>query len=93
MTSDVPIRVLIADDHLVVRRGIGALLSSLGGVEVVAEAATGAEAIREAQLTRPDVVIKDLQMPQMDGIEATRRLVTLLPEGLAGIVRDDGVEA
>ena len=74
-----PIRVLIADDHLVVRRGIGALLASLDGVEVVAEAATGAEALREAQLARPNVVI-DIQMPLMDGIEATRRLTVLLPD-------------
>jgi DNA-binding NarL/FixJ family response regulator len=80
MSGDAPIRVLIADDHLVVRRGIGALLSSLHGVEVVAEATTGAEAVREAQINHPDVVIMDLQMPVMDGIDATRRLVTLLPD-------------
>ena len=80
MTGPVPIRVLVADDHLVVRRGIGALLSSLDGVEVVGEATTGVEAIREAQLTRPDVIIMDLQMPGMNGIDATRRLVSLLPD-------------
>ncbi|GAA3233049.1 response regulator [Dactylosporangium siamense] len=81
MTADAaPIRVLIADDHLVVRRGITALLTSLPGIEVVAEASTGTQALREAQLTRPDVVIMDLQMPDLNGIEATRRLGVLLPD-------------
>ena len=73
------IRVLIADDHPVVRRGIGALLASLEGIVVVGEAADGAAAVREAQLTRPDVVVMDVQMPGTDGVAATRRLAAVLP--------------
>ncbi len=75
-----PIRVLIADDHPVVRRGMGALLASLDGVQVVGEAADGAAAVREAQLSRPDVVVMDLQMPSIDGVEATRRLAAAVPD-------------
>jgi len=75
-----PLRVLLADDHAVVRRGIAALLSSVGGIEVAGEAATGSEAIREAQLVRPDVVVMDVRMPDMDGVEATRGLAAALPE-------------
>jgi len=74
------IRVLIADDHPVVRRGISALLASLEGIVVVGEAADGEAAVREAQLTRPDVVVMDVQMPGTDGVTATRRLATALPE-------------
>jgi DNA-binding NarL/FixJ family response regulator len=75
-----PIRVLIADDHPVVRRGMGALLASLDGVQVVGEAEDGAAAVREAQLNRPDVVVMDLQMPVLDGVEATRRLAAAVPD-------------
>ena len=67
------IRVLLADDHPVVRRGLRALLGTLPEFEVVGEAVDGEAAIREAQLTRPDVVLMDVRMPGVDGVEATRR--------------------
>jgi DNA-binding NarL/FixJ family response regulator len=75
-----PIRVLIADDHFVVRKGIGALLASLDAFTVVAEAASGADAVREAQLARPDVIIMDITMPVMNGIESTRQLSRAVPD-------------
>ncbi|WP_174550731.1 response regulator transcription factor [Microtetraspora malaysiensis] len=68
------IRVLLADDHPVVRRGLAALLATLPGMEVVAQAGTGREALREIGINRPDVVIMDLRMPVLDGVEATRRI-------------------
>ncbi|MFC4533823.1 response regulator [Sphaerisporangium dianthi] len=70
-----PIRVLLADDHPVVRRGLAALLGTLAGMEVVAQAGTGEEALREVALNRPDVAVMDLRMPSLDGVEATRRIV------------------
>ena len=74
------IRVLIVDDHAIVRRGIRALLSESGGFEIIAEVADGQSAVLAAQETEPDVILMDLLMPGMDGIEATRRIKDHQPD-------------
>ena len=73
------IRVVVADDHPVMRHGLSALLDSLDGVEVVGRAADGAQAVKEATLHKPDVLLLDLQMPGVDGFEALRTLARTLP--------------
>jgi DNA-binding NarL/FixJ family response regulator len=74
------IRVVLADDHPVVRAGLTALLSSLPGIEVVAVATTGREAVREVVTTKPDVAVLDLQMPDLDGFAATREICRVAPQ-------------
>jgi DNA-binding NarL/FixJ family response regulator len=71
------IRVLLADDHALVRNGLRGILEAQDDIEVVGEAEDGAQAVEEAVRLRPDVVIMDIRMPRVDGIEATKRLVAL----------------
>jgi len=75
-----PIRVLIADDHQLVRQGFAALLSVKPGFEVVGQAQNGAEAVAIAQSLNPDTILMDLLMPEMNGIEATREIKGENPE-------------
>jgi DNA-binding NarL/FixJ family response regulator len=78
MTDD-PVRLLIADDHPVFRGGLKMLLDSLDTVELVGEASNGEEAIAMARELQPDVILMDLHMPGVNGIEATREIVTTSP--------------
>ena len=78
--SEPPVRVLLADDQRLVRESLSTLLSLLDGIELVANAADGQEALELADLHRPDVVLMDLRMPRLDGIEATRILGQRRPD-------------
>ena len=75
-----PIRVLIVDDHAILRMGLASLLASKSEIEVVGDASDGPSGIRKALKLKPDVVIMDLMMPGMDGIEATTELLAKAPE-------------
>src|SRR5438309_7944160 len=74
-----PIRVLIVDDHPIFRDGMSSLLRSVPGFEVAGEATTGEEAVRLAAEASPDVVLMDIGMPRMNGIEATRAVLDVCP--------------
>jgi len=71
------IRVVVADDHYLVRRGVRALLDNAEDIEVVAEAENGAQVIELARRHRPDVVVMDISMPEMDGVRATEEVCKL----------------
>lgn len=90
-----PIRILITDDHVVVRRGTQALLATEAEIEVVGEAKNGEEAVAKASQLRPDVILMDLEMPIMDGIEAIRRITNGQPDArilvLTSFATDDKV--
>jgi DNA-binding NarL/FixJ family response regulator len=73
------IRILVADDHEVVRHGLRALLEAQPGWQVVAEAGTGREAVELAEQLRPDIAVLDVSMPELNGLEATRRIRKALP--------------
>ncbi|MGY1695554.1 response regulator [Geodermatophilus sp. SYSU D00814] len=90
---DEPVRVVVADDHPVYRDGLALLLGSVPGLEVVGTAADGAAAVEVVREHLPDVVVMDVQMPVLDGIEATRRIAAEAPS--VGVVvltmsEDDG---
>ncbi|MFD8725633.1 response regulator [Streptomyces sp. NPDC059629] len=74
------IRVLLADDHPLVRQGMRAVLDAVGDIEVAGEAGDGREAVRQAVELRPDVIMMDLQLPGLHGIEATRQIQTQAPD-------------
>ena len=80
-----PIRILVADDHLIIRQGLRLILETQAGFELVGEAADGAEAIRLCVELHPDVVLMDLRMPGMDGLSAIERLRTEQP-GIAVVI-------
>jgi DNA-binding NarL/FixJ family response regulator len=79
------IRVVVADDHPIVRDGLRALFASVDDVDLVAEASTGQQAVRTAVTERPDVIIMDLRMPDLDGVAATAQVTRLAP-GVAVLV-------
>jgi DNA-binding NarL/FixJ family response regulator len=75
-----PITVLLADDHTVVREGLRTLLEAEGDIKVIGEAATGREAVKLAQTLRPAVIVMDIAMPVLNGLEATRQIRKAIPD-------------
>ena len=75
-----PLRILIVDDHAVVRRGVRSLLESHEGWEVCGEATTGRDAVEQSRRLRPDVVVMDLSLPELNGLDATRQILKDAPD-------------
>jgi DNA-binding NarL/FixJ family response regulator len=75
-----PIRVILADDHPIVRAGVSQVLGEIPGLQIVAEASDGREAVQQAMVLRPDLVLMDISMPGLNGLEATERIVKAFPE-------------
>jgi two-component system, NarL family, response regulator LiaR len=80
LTSQDRIRVMVVDDHAIIRKGIRAMLELVPDIELVGEAANGLEAIQQDKVLTPDVILMDLVMPEIDGIEAIRRIKLQRPE-------------
>ena len=75
-----PVRIMLADDHTIVRQGLARLLEEQPNLKVIGEATNGRDAVEKAKQLKPDVVIMDIAMPRLNGIEAAKRLRKLLPE-------------
>jgi len=95
MSPQKPIRVLITDDHAIVREGLRALIKSETGMELVGEAVDGVDAVQKAQALQPDVILLDLMMPRKNGIEAITDIKAMNPEArilvLTSFAEDDKV--
>ena len=89
---DGPIRVLVVDDHFVVRKGICALLAEAESIAVVGEAGDGEQAVEEARRLRPQVILMDLRLPGLDGVAATRAILAEQPETAVVVLTGTSVE-